>query len=332
AGVLAEMGILIDDRRPSFEDWLERKLDGIAPGIARETERWLRALHDGGPRIRSRSIETVRSHLNFARPVLLAWSDRYDHLREVTREDVLNALDTLHGSQRQNTLISLRSLFRMAKKTGMVFRNPTARIRVGERHSTLLQPLQPLLPDQVKKTVTAAVRPADRLIIALATIHAARSDGIRRLHLDDVDIGNRRLTIADRTRPLDELTHRELLNWLDYRRSRWPNTANPHLLINQRTALETGPVSAFWLKAAFRGHEATLERLRVDRQLEEALTHGADPLHLAVVFGLDEKTALRYATAARALLESPLEHDTVGSPRTHGSSPAPGGNPPSGSQ
>ncbi len=329
ADVLGEMGILLDDRRPSFEDWLERKLDGIAPGIARETERWLRALRDGGPRARPRNVETVWNYLNYARPLLLAWSDRYDHLREVTRDDVLNALDTLHGSQRQNSLIALRSLFRMAKKTGGIFRNPTARIRVGERHSTLVQPLQ---PDQIEKTVIAAVRPADRLIIALAIVHAARSGGIRRLHLDDIDLGNRHLTIAGRSRPLDELTHRELLNWLDYRRSRWPNTANAHLLVNQQTALETGPVSAVWLKAAFRGREATLERLRVDRQLEEALTHGADPLHLAVVFGLDEKTALRYATAARALLESPLEHDTVGSPRTHGSSPAPGGNPPSGSQ
>ncbi|MEU1107286.1 hypothetical protein ABZ408_41135 [Streptomyces tibetensis] len=44
-----------------------------------------------------------------------------------------------------------------------------------------------------------------------------------------------------------------------------------------------------------RGQDATLERLRVDRQLEEALTHGPDPLHLAEVFGLDEKTAMRYA-------------------------------------
>jgi hypothetical protein len=43
---------------------------------------------------------------------------------------------------------------------------------------------------------------------------------------------------------------------------------------------------------------ATLERLRVDRQLEEALTHGADPLHLALVFGIDEKTAIRYADSA----------------------------------
>ncbi|MFJ1550717.1 hypothetical protein [Streptomyces sp. NPDC088246] len=56
-----------------------------------------------------------------------------------------------------------------------------------------------------------------------------------------------------------------------------------------------------------RGQDATLERLRVDRQLEEALAHGPDPLHLAEVFGLDEKTAMRYAESARALLEQAAE-------------------------
>ncbi|WP_189135733.1 hypothetical protein [Wenjunlia tyrosinilytica] len=30
---------------------------------------------------------------------------------------------------------------------------------------------------------------------------------------------------------------------------------------------------------------AALERLRADGRLEVALTHGADPLHLALVFG-----------------------------------------------
>jgi hypothetical protein len=33
AEVLQEMGVLDDDPRPSFEDWLDRKLDGLAPGI-----------------------------------------------------------------------------------------------------------------------------------------------------------------------------------------------------------------------------------------------------------------------------------------------------------
>lgn len=309
ADVLGEMGILVDDRRPSFEDWLEGKLDGIAPGIARETENWLRSLRDGGPRTRPRNIHTVRQYARAARPVLLDWSTNYDHLREVTRENVLEALKPLHGTDRQNTLIVLRSLFGFCKKNGVVFRNPTSRIRVGNRHSKLIQPLH---DDQVQQTVTGAGRPSDRLIIALAAIHAARPGAIRALRLDDVDLGDRRLIIGGRSRPLDELTHKVLLDWLDYRRTRWPNTANPHLLVNQMTALELGPVSGYWIDAGFRGQEATLERLRVDRQLEEALTHGPDPLHLAVVFGLDEKTAIRYAAAARQLLETQIECDTPG--------------------
>ncbi|MER0478253.1 hypothetical protein ABR737_07860 [Streptomyces sp. Edi2] len=47
------------------------------------------------------------------------------------------------------------------------------------------------------------------------------------------------------------------------------------------------------------------------RQLEEALTHGLDPLHLAEVFGLDDKTAMRYADSARALLEQAAEQQLL---------------------
>ena len=36
--------------------------------------------------------------------------------------------------------------------------------------------------------------------------------------------------------------------------------------------------------------------------LQEALAVGPDPLHLASVFGLDSKTAIRYAENARQLL------------------------------
>jgi hypothetical protein len=99
---------------------------------------------------------------------------------------------------------------------------------------------------------------------------------------------------------------------LDYRRTRWPNTANPHLLISQQTAFENGPVGQRWAAEIGWRQAATLERLRVDRQLEEALTHGPDPLHLAVVFDIDEKTAIRYAATARQLLETRIERDTPG--------------------
>ena len=68
-----------------------------------------------------------------------------------------------------------------------------------------------------------------------------------------------------------------LLAWLAHRGRRWPSTANPHLIINQQTAMTTRAVSENWLAGSCRGLTATLERLRVDRQLEEALTCGADP-------------------------------------------------------
>jgi hypothetical protein len=112
---------------------------------------------------------------------------------------------------------------------------------------------------------------------------------------------------ARRARPLDDLTLQLLTDWLDHRRRRWSSTANLHLLINDQTANATGRASNHWISAPMRGQDATLERLRVDRQLEEALTHGPDPLHLAEVVGLDEKTAMRYADSARRLLETSAE-------------------------
>ena len=154
-----------------------------------------------------------------------------------------------------------------------------------------------------------------RLVLVLAAVHAARPKAIRELLLEDVDLGNRRLTIAGRIRPIDEFTHRVLLEWLDDRRTRWPSTANPHLLINQQSATTTSPVSTFFFaQQRLRGQAATLDRLRVDRQLEEALAQGPDPLHLTAVFGLDPKTAIRYAETARQLLQTAAEeHDPAGS-------------------
>ncbi|WP_413812573.1 hypothetical protein [Streptomyces sp. OE57] len=88
---------------------------------------------------------------------------------------------------------------------------------------------------------------------------------------------------------MGDLTVHVARDGLNVRRRRWPDTANPHLLINKFTALGTGPVSQVSLTTSLRSQAATLEQLRVDRRLEEALVRGPDPLHLAEVFGLDEK-------------------------------------------
>jgi hypothetical protein len=93
--------------------------------------------------------------------------------------------------------------------------------------------------------------------------------------------------------------------------------------MSRHTAMDTAPVSGVWITEALRGQTATLERLRVDRQLEEALAHGPDLLHLAEVFGMDEKTAIRYAASARHL-QAELESNPACSRLTRGSIARPG--------
>jgi len=307
--ILERVGLFEDDRRPAFDGWLERQLDGVARGICVDVEAWARTLQQGGPRSQPRSQPTVRNYVGAVRPVLIEWSGRHGHLREVTRSEIIAARDAVHGNEREYRVVALRSLFRHAKKAGTIFKNPAVGIHVGRQPGGVILSLS---ADEVAETVAVATTPAVRLIVALAAVHAARPTAIRHFLLDDLDLGNRRLILAGHARPLDELTRRALLDWLGYRTARWPVTLNPHVLVTQQTALGTGPVGRIWVTDPVRGLAATLERLRVDRQLDEALTHGPDPLHLAAVFGLDQKTAVRYAASARQLLETAAEQDGDG--------------------
>src|SRR5579859_4059839 len=214
--VLDRAELLDNDKPSAFDAWLDRKLQALAPAVRNTVQAWLRALHDGGPRTRARSPETAWSYLNTIRPLLLRWSHQHGHLREVTRQDILDATDTLQGSKRHITLSVLRSLFRHAKKTGTIFRDPTTRIRPTRVEPTAILPLQ---PGDIHQAINAATTPAYRVAVVLATVHAARSKDIFTLRLDDVDLGNRRLVVAGRVRPLDDLTHDTILEWLDQRRT-----------------------------------------------------------------------------------------------------------------
>ncbi|MGH8995731.1 MAG: integrase [Acidimicrobiales bacterium] len=309
AEVLGEMGLLHDDRPPRFETWLAGKLEPLASTIAGDVERWALDQRYGGPRRRARPRAAV-SYLYAVLPALTEWSTRHERLREITRDEVLAYVGDLYGRQRQMTVVALRSLFTWAKRHGVVFANPATRIPVGRTAGAVWQPLR---PEEIARSIEAAVTPRDRLVIALAAIHAARTGAIRALLLDDVDLANRHLTIAGHTRPLDKLTHRLVVDWLDYRRRHWPNTANPHLLVTRASAVRLDPVSIPGITRALCGLPGTVERLRIDRQLEEALASGADPLHLAAVFGIADTTAVRYANSARQLLERPHEQPPAGS-------------------
>ncbi|WP_282685298.1 MULTISPECIES: hypothetical protein [unclassified Streptomyces] len=300
--VLDKLGIYLDDRLSAFEIWLARKLATLAPGMRADVENWVRHLHEGGPRTKPRSQVTARLYLTRALPALTGWSTRYGHLREVTRTDITDHLDSLRGQARERHGVALRSLFRWAKRNGRIFANPTTRIKVGVRNDSLLQPLE---QGDIDAAVAASTTPAARVMLVLAAVHAARGQTMRRLLLDDVDLGNRRIVLAGRVCPMDELTRHVLTEWLAHRREQWPNTANPHLLIHSGTAVTTKPVGKFWVCETLKGKVATLDRLRMHRQLDEALVHGPDPLHLSLIFGLSEAAAIRYAASARALLAPP---------------------------
>ncbi len=315
AEILALAGLLHDDRVPSFTSLMQARLALLPAPMAADVGHWLRTRSEGGPRSHPRNEHTVRMNLNRVHPLLLEWARHYAHLREVTTVDIITATGPLTANRRRQTLTALRSLFGHCKKTGRIFRDPTSGIHTGQRPLNLLQPLQ---LEDISQATAAATTPAARLTLALAAVHAARPKTIRELCLADIDLGNRRLTLAGHSRPLDDLTRHLLLAWLAHRRHRWPGTANPHLILNQQTAMTTRPVSENWLTETCRGLTATLERLRADRQLEEALTHGPDPLHLAAVFGLDDTTAIRYATIARQLLQTPAEQTPTGPPEPKG--------------
>ncbi|WP_218021613.1 tyrosine-type recombinase/integrase [Nocardia acidivorans] len=308
--ILSTMGILFDDRPPIFDTWLAAKLDGLAPAIAHHVEQWAHTLHDGGPRQRARAPTTAMAYLNAARPALLAWSACHDHLREITRNEVLAHLADLRGEPRAIALVGLRSLFEWARRNNVIFRDPCARIRDAAKQRRIWQRLS---DEEIAAVLRAADTTAARLCVALAAVYAARPRQIRALTLEDVDLGNRRIVLAGRSLPLDELTATMLHEWLDHRRVRWPRTANPHLLVSKESALRTGAVSGVFLQN-LRGLTATLERLRIDRQLEEAITCGADPLHLAVVFGITDTTAIRWARNARQLASPPPPHSTTDNP------------------
>ncbi len=298
AEVLTDLGLLEDDTPPPIRAWVERRTGDLPAGFAVIVRAWLLVLLDGDARTRPRSHASIYVYFGGVRPHLQRWAATRGHLREVTAADVKAALDSLRGERRSNAIVALRSLFRFAKKRGLIFADPTARLAVPRPDG---QSLLPLTDIEIRAIEQAAVTPAQRLIVALAAVHAARAAAIRHLALDDLDLPNRRITLAGHTQHLGEITRQLLLTWLEHRRATWPHTPNRHVLINARTALGTRPISPHYLHQHLLSRGVRLDRIRADRVLHEALTIGPDPLHLALVFNLSHTTASRYAAIAQHL-------------------------------
>jgi hypothetical protein len=79
-------------------------------------------------------------------------------------------LDRLRGHHLRDQTVAVRSLFRFAKKRGLVFADPAARLEAADPGASLL----PMADAEIRAVEEAATSPAQRLIVELAAVHSAR--------------------------------------------------------------------------------------------------------------------------------------------------------------
>jgi hypothetical protein len=296
--VLDALGMLDDDQADPLETWLGRQLSPLPQPMSSEVGAWVRTLRDGDARRRSKSELTWRHYLIQAIPALQTWSADHTSLREITHAHILAVLKTPCTGDGHGRVTALRSLFRFLTATRRTFTDPTLGLPPTVTSRALPSIPTRLDPRTLAKAAASRNSPSRWLVTVLTAHHALGAARIRALTLTDIDLPARVLCTGRAPRPIDALTARAIENYLAYRGRQWPRTANPHLLINQRTAHYDTPVSRAWIYAAVRAPGTAPRTLREDRILEEVEALGVpDPLHIAAMFALHPITAQRYLDA-----------------------------------
>ncbi len=285
--VLASVGMLDDDRPAAIVTWFAQQIHELPAQMAAELRVWFVVMREGStipPRMRARTDRTTRNHLTYALPALRTFAERYDALREVTRDDVLRVLPT-GATHRKDVLFGLRSIFRVLKGRKLTFINPTAGIRTSRLPGRTPLPLQ---VSELRDALGPA-NPARAALAALLIFHGVRPRHLRSLHL--VDVRDGRLYLDGRVILLAPAVTDRLAAYLDYRSTRWPRTANPHLFINALTATRTTEVTYVWVNDTL-GTPA--HRFREDGILDEIHATGGDIRRASDMFGLTVPPLLRY--------------------------------------
>jgi len=287
---LVAQGLVAASGEEQCNAWFEEHLGGLPGQVACEVGTWVEALRGIG-RSRPRRPVTIQHYLRAAEPALREWSRCYGSLRQVDSEDVSVYLETLVGHRRTLAAVALRSLFSTLKARRLIFADPTKATHPGSFNQT---PVLGLTPGTRRSVLTSTERADHRLVILLAGVHALSRADMAGLCLEDVDCDAGTIVVNRRRRHLDTVTKEQLMTWLMLRRQRWPNTANPHVLVSAKSALGLGAVSEGYFRCAFAGLPTTAGALRADRLLAEATDTGGDPMRLTGLFGVHPRTAMRY--------------------------------------
>jgi integrase len=289
--VLADAGLLIDDRPPAFDTWFHTQVEGLPDPMTAELLTWYDAMRHGrpiSPRRRPRSQTTIRLHIRWALPILRAWAaSGHTTLREISKEDILDALPA-SGNPRSTTGQGLKSVFRTLKEHKVLFTDPTRRVKTGEHESR--QPV-PANLDAIRQALNSR-NLAQAAVVALIAFHGLRPGHIRRLKV--IDLRDGRLHVDGRVIVLAEPVLDRLHRWLDYRDMRWPNTLNDHFFLHYRTACRPdAAVGQRWVWL-ITGKGLSGTAIREDRILNEAHATDGDVRRIVDLFGLSVQASTRY--------------------------------------
>ena len=287
--VLAETGMLTDDRPDPAATWFERQITGLPSPMARELRAWFGVLRHGStspPRCRPRHPNTIKTRLRAALPALTTWATQgHQSLREITRDQVISALPA-SGTPRIQVGRALKSIFATLKSRKIVFTNPAARIQIGNFERRI-----PLPADTSKLAAAlSSPDPATAALAALLIFHGLRPAELLGLGLTGIRDG--RCHLPGRTVLLAAPVRTRLAAYLDYRHSRWPASINPHFFIHCQSASATGPVSYEWVNQRL-GLPASA--VRQDRIVDEVIATGGDLRRICDLFGVTIVTAQHYA-------------------------------------
>jgi hypothetical protein len=288
--VLAEIGILTEDRPDPVEAWFGQRIAGLPEPMAGELRIWFDVLHHGStipPHSYPRAPSTIKTRLRWSLPTLTAWAAAgHQSLREISREQVIAALPA-SGTPRAKLGRALKSIFATLKARKVIFTNPVTRKSIGHFERRI-----PLPADTGK--LAAPLNSGDPTTAALAALlvfHGLRPAEMLDLKLTDVRDG--RCYPADRTVVLADPVKTRLAAYLDYRYSRWPGSINPHFFMHYLSAPAAGPVSYSWVNGRL-GLPASA--IRQDRIVDEVIAAAGDLRRICDLFGVTIATAQHYTS------------------------------------
>ena len=288
ADVLAEAGMLEEDRQPAVVRWYATMTAQLPHQMRQELDVWLDVMRNGStapPRRRPRADGTISTQLRWSVPALTAWASAgRDSLREIGTDDVTAALPN-DPLGRYTMLQGLRSIFHVLKGRKVVFVNPARRVKNRQPES----PVPTAVDLAALRADLNSEAPATAAIAALLAFHAIPKWRLAQLLL--VDLHDGRLVVGDQDIPLAEPVRTRLSAYLDYRQRLWPNSVNPHLFIHIRSWTHIRPATTWWIRRQLR---LSAQAIRFDRILDEAHATGGDIRQLMDLFGISAETAQRY--------------------------------------